>query len=323
VKYLLIDGNNIAMRAVFAAQGPAQLSSREGVPTGVVMIFANMVTKVIAEEQPTHIGVAWDGKSDFRRRLHAGYKANRKPSPDFAKDEAFRVLWDFLANAGIHQQYLADEEADDILAAWWDKIGDFVPREEEDSSEIVIFTGDKDMFQLVGRNPSGVSTRVRLPGGGQAPAEYMDEARLLAEKGCSPGQWAILLALQGDTSDGIDGIPGVGPKKALKLMQDFEWDWSRAVKERYPDHAATVRRNMQLIVLRNALRLDIATPPVTALPTYEEGAPDAFPDKLDTFFERYDLASLQTRYRLGQLWTKPKQAGRPFRARPAAERGTP
>lgn len=310
-KHLLIDGNNIAMRAVFAAQGPAKLSSREGVPTGVLLIFANMVARVIAEEEPTHIAVAWDGKSAFRRKLHEGYKANRHASPDFAKDEAFRALWDFLDSAGVHQEWLRSEEADDILGAWWDKItGD---------TEIVIFTGDKDMFQLVGPNPAGVSTRVRLPGGGQAPAEYMTQERLLAEKGCTPGQWAVLLSLQGDTSDGIDGIPGVGPKRALKLMQEFDWDWMKAVQARYPGHVATFRRNLQLILLRNALRLDIELPPETTLTTYREGSWDV----LDQFFERYDLASLRKRHHEGQLWTKPRQVGRPFRAKPTAERRVP
>lgn len=322
MKYLLIDGNNIAMRAVYAAQGPAKLTARDGVPTAVLMIFANMITKAIAEEEPTHIGVAWDGKSAFRRRLHAGYKANRAAAPEFAKDEAFRVLWDFLANAGIHQAYLPDEEADDILGAWWDTIGDGYP-DAQHNIEITIFTGDKDMFQLVGPNPAGVSTRVRLPGGGQAPAEYMTEERLLAEKGCAPGQWAVLLSLQGDTSDGIDGVPGVGPKRALKLMTDYDWNWSKAVQERYPEHAATVRRNLQLILLRHALRLRLDVPPPTMLPEYEEGAPESFPDKLDAFLSRYDLASLQKRYRAGQLWTKPRQVGRPFRRQPTAEGRVP
>src|ERR1043165_3092431 len=206
-KYLLVDGNNIASRAAHASWSATSLSTVDGVPTAALMIFANSIIKMIAEEQPTHMGVAWDGKSKHRLSLLPTYKANRKEAPDEdVKVTAFTMMKAFLQACGIPNVIDKDFEADDILAGWWWDIFE--------ASEIVIATGDKDLFQLLGQSPQGCLTTIRRPAG-NGVTEHWTAERFEEEYGYPVQYWSAVTALTGDTSDNIDGIRGIGPKKAV------------------------------------------------------------------------------------------------------------
>lgn len=299
-KYLLVDGNNIASRAAHASWATTTLSAEDGTPTAALMFFINSMAKMIAEEQPTHVAVAWDGRSERRHRLLPTYKANRKAVPDEReKNTAFGLMRDFLDVAWIDQFRDPLNEADDVLATWWHNI--------VDASEIVIATGDKDMLQLLGLNPWDVPTFVRRPQTG-GPAERWDEARFETEYGYNPRNWPLVGALTGDTSDNIMGIRGIGPKKALKLLEDHDWHLGSALAEKHPEHRERV--------LLNYLLMELTTePPIRTMRLgirYFE--PPLFDTErgtgLDLFLRNYELSALLARYRKGQLWTQPTMPGR-------------
>lgn len=313
-KYLLVDGNNIAARAAHASWATNTLSTDDGVPTAALMFFINSLAKVIGEEHPTHVAVAWDGKSEFRHRLLPTYKANRKTAvPEPGKDytAAFPLMREFLDAAGIFQQRLAEFEADDLVATWWWKI--------HQAEEIIILSGDKDLYQLLGPSPWAINTTARKPVGGGIYEKWTHE-RFVEKNGFEPHLWALVGALTGDTSDNIEGIKGVGPKRALKLLNDFDWNIAKAIQEKYPEHVELVRRNVRL--------MDLTADPI---PDYGNHirrfrpAPCDSPDGavLDAFLTRYELAGIQASFRRNALWTQASAVGRPFRPRAAEGRTTP
>lgn len=314
-KYLLVDGNNIASRAAHASWAASTMSSTDGTPTAALMFFINSMTKVIGQVQPTHIAVAWDGKSEYRHGLLPTYKANRKQMPEGQQREqisTFALMGGFLNAAGIHQRLHPRYEADDLLASWWWLI--------QEAEEIAIFTGDKDLYQLLGRSPWGVETTARKPVGGGV-YERWDRIDFQNKHGFYPSQWPIIGALTGDTSDNIDGIRGVGPKKALKLMRDHDWAVEHAVRAKYPEELEKVQRNLKLMSLReeNPVPQMINDIKRFGWPTY--GTPEGA--ALDRFLAKYELHQIQASYRLNTLWTAPKPVGRPFRSSAAEGRTSP
>lgn len=308
-KYLLVDGNNIASRAAHASWAASTMSSSDGTPTAALMFFINSMTKIIGEVQPTHVAVAWDGKSEYRHGLLPTYKANRKQVPESRQREqisTFALMGGFLNSAGIHQRLHPRYEADDLVASWWWNI--------KEAQEIVILSGDKDLYQLLGKNPWGVETTARKPVGGGV-YERWDRIDFQNKHGFPPRAWPKIGALTGDTSDNIDGIRGVGPKKALKLMQEADWAFEWAVEAKYPDELEKVRRNLKLMSLIDdnpvpGSRNDIRR---FGWPTYD--TPEG--KSLDRFLAKYELHQIQASYRLNTLWTASKPVGRPFRSRTA------
>jgi 5'-3' exonuclease len=309
-KYLLVDGNNIASRAAHASWSASTMSSEDGTPTAALMFFINAMTKIIGQVEPTHIAVAWDGKSRYRHGLLPTYKANRKPMPNSQQREQislFALMGGFLNAAGVHQRLHPDYEADDLIASWWWNI--------KEAEEIVILSGDKDLYQLLGSNPWDVLTTARKPVGGGI-YETWTSHDFEAKHGFQPEDWMLVGALTGDTSDNIEGIKGVGPKRAVKLLEDHDWNIKRAVQAKYPDEWERVQRNLWLMDLRSGDPLngrnDIARFP---RPMYETPEGKA----LDQFLAKYELHQIQASYRLNTLWTASRPIGRPLRRSPAAE----
>jgi DNA polymerase-1 len=316
VKYLLVDGNNLAMRSVHAGYG-APLSSGN-TPTAALMIFANSLCKIIAEERPTHVGVAWDGKSKYRLGLLPTYKANRKSrlAPDVdtgqEKDDAFLLMWAFLDAARIPSYRHPDYEADDLIATWWAdimdgwvhqyRVVDGIPRGE---TEIMIASGDKDFLQMAGPNPQGVPTVIRRFGPAGDKPDIWDAQRVLDELGFEPRCWPLVTALTGDVSDNVIGVPQIGPKRAVKLLARHDWDLDAALEE-IPEHRELVLRNLLLVDLREVPLAKLNLPEALNLPLYatEQGA------DLAKFFATYQLAGLAAKYERGQLWSVPTMPGR-------------
>jgi 5'-3' exonuclease len=309
-KYLLVDGNNIASRAAHASWSASTMSTESGTPTAALMFFINSMTKVIGEVQPTHIAVAWDGKSRYRHSLLPSYKANRKPMPEGQQREqisTFALMGAFLNVAGMHQRLHPAYEADDLVASWWWNI--------KEAEEIVILSGDKDLYQLLGSNPWDVPTTARKPVGGGI-YEIWTEHDFEAKHGFEPQDWPLIGALTGDTSDNIEGIRGIGPKKALKLLEAHGWSLEKAVSAKFPDELERVRRNLLLMDLRSGDPLngrnDIAR---FARPMYD--TPEG--KFLDHFLAKYELHQIQASYRLNTLWTASRPIGRPLRRSTATE----
>ena len=205
-KFLVIDGSSLIHRAFFALP---PLMNKQGVHTGAVYGLCNMLLKLLGDLQPRYMAVAFDkSRKTFRTEMYADYKGQRKPTPS-ELSEQFPLSMKVLDALGIHTLELDNYEADDI-------IGTFAKAAPQDI-EVIIVTGDRDELQLVdGR------TKVYYTKRGISDIQIFDEAEFAANyEGLKPKQLIELKGLMGDTSDNIPGVPGVGPKTAIKLIKEY------------------------------------------------------------------------------------------------------
>ncbi|MFC5531302.1 DNA polymerase I [Cohnella yongneupensis] len=205
-KLVLIDGNSIVFRAFFALP---PLTNSSGLQTNAIFGFTTMLLKVLEEEQPTHVLVAFDaGKVTFRHEGYADYKGGREKTPPELKEQ-FPVLKELLKAFSIEQFELAGYEADDI-------IGTLSLQAEAQGRDVVVVSGDKDLLQLASDRVTVLLTRK-----GVTEVERYSPTAIGERYGLTPTQIIDLKGLMGDTSDNIPGIPGVGEKTALKLLHEY------------------------------------------------------------------------------------------------------
>ena len=205
-KFLVIDGSSLIHRAFFALP---PLMTKQGLHTGAVYGLCNMLLKLLGDLQPAYMAVAFDkSRKTFRTELYADYKGQRKPTPS-ELSEQFPLALKVLGTMGIPTLELDNYEADDI-------IGTFAVHAPADV-EVIIVTGDRDELQLV-----DTRTKVYYTKRGISDIQIFDEAEFAANyEGLVPKQLIELKGLMGDTSDNIPGVPGVGPKTALKLIKEY------------------------------------------------------------------------------------------------------
>lgn len=202
---LIIDGNSLTHRA-FHALPP--LSTSDGTVTNAVLGFTNMLFKVLQKIEPNYIAVAFDkGKTTFRHASYADYKAKRKATPAELRSQ-FPLVKEILQHMRIPFLELDNYEADDI-------IGTLARMAEENRMEAIVLTGDRDALQLVSPR-----VRVLLTHKGISEMEEYDEGKVWDRYGVSPPQLIDIKGLMGDASDNIPGVPGIGEKTALKLIQE-------------------------------------------------------------------------------------------------------
>ncbi|SDF62897.1 DNA polymerase I [Fontibacillus panacisegetis] len=205
-KLILIDGNSIIYRAFFAMP---PLTNSSGLHTNAVYGFTNMLLRLIQEEKPTHILVAFDaGKVTFRHEGYQEYKGGRDKTPP-ELSEQFPLMRELLESFGISWFELAGYEADDI-------IGTLSKQGEDSGREVLVVTGDKDMLQVVSDKVTVALTRK-----GISEVEPYGPKEIEEKYGLSPLQIIDLKGLMGDASDNIPGVPGIGEKTALKLLHQF------------------------------------------------------------------------------------------------------
>lgn len=206
-KALFVDGHSLAYRAFFAL--PDTLTTAEGQPTNAVLGFAQMLLRVLEEEKPDYLAVAFDkGRPAFRLEEYAAYKAQRKPTPEKLVPQ-LGLIKEFLQALGAPILEVEGWEGDDILAALTDLA-------RANGVETLIVTGDRDTLQLVG---PGVKAIITLRGISET-AEF-DAAGVKAKYGVEPAKLPDLKGLVGDPSDNLPGVPGVGPKTAAALLERF------------------------------------------------------------------------------------------------------
>ena len=197
---------------VYAFKGSSMLSTTEGIPTNAVFGFINILNKYIEEENPNHIGVAFDLKAKtFRHLMCEDYKATRKPMPhDLARQ--LPIVKDVLKAMRIAILEKEGLEADDIIGIY-SKIA------EEKGMDVSILTGDRDALQLVSEK-----TTVIIPSTSRGKTETTRfNPELVREKyGVEPDSLIDVKALMGDASDNIKGVPGVGEKTATQLIKEYE-----------------------------------------------------------------------------------------------------
>ncbi len=205
-KLILIDGNNIIYRAFFAMP---PLTNTAGQQTNAVYGFTTMLLRLIEEHKPTHMIVAFDaGKITFRHEGYEDYKGGRQKTPP-ELSEQFPMLKELLRNLGVPQFEIDGYEADDI-------IGSISREADEAGRQVMIVSGDKDMLQLASEH-----TTVALVRKGVTEVEMYGPQQIRDKYDLTPQQIIDLKGLMGDASDNIPGVPGVGEKTALKLLQQF------------------------------------------------------------------------------------------------------
>lgn len=205
-KFLVIDGSSLIHRAFFALP---PLMNKQGLHTGAVYGLCNMLLKLLGEVNPRYMAVAFDkSRKTFRTEMYAAYKGQRKPTPS-ELSEQFPLAMKVLSTMGIATLELDNYEADDI-------IGTFAVHAPQDV-EVIIVTGDRDELQLIDKR-----TKVYYTKRGISDIHIFDEAEFAANyEGLVPKQLIELKGLMGDTSDNIPGVPGVGPKTAMKLIKEY------------------------------------------------------------------------------------------------------
>lgn len=206
-KLVLIDGNSIAYRAFFALP---LLNNQKGVYTNAVYGFSTMLFKIIEEEKPTHMLVAFDaGKTTFRHKTYSEYKGGRQKTPP-ELSEQFPLVRELLDAFNISRYEAENYEADDIIGTLAKQAG------EKEDWEVKIYSGDKDLLQLISDKVTVILTKK-----GITNVEAYDIAHLDEVYGITPKQIIDMKGLMGDSSDNIPGVPGIGEKTALKLLKEF------------------------------------------------------------------------------------------------------
>lgn len=208
MKVVLLDGYSLMYRA-YHALSSAPMTAPDGTPTTAVHGFVSMLLKLIEDEKPDRMAVAFDAKAKtFRHDLFEAYKGTRSPMPDDlrAQDPVIREL---ISRMHIKSLELPGYEADDILGTMSQKC-------EDAGDDALIVTGDRDSFQLVGAH-----TRILYTKRGLSDTVLVDPDYIGKTYGVTPAQLIDVKALMGDSSDNIPGIAGIGEKTALKLIVQY------------------------------------------------------------------------------------------------------
>ena len=203
----LIDGNSIAYRAFYAL--PEDLATKSGQVTNAVFGFTRMLIRLLKDHHPEGLAVAWDvSRQTFRTESYPEYKANRSKAPDHFRSQ-LPLMDEVLQSLNIPQLRQEGYEADDIIAS-------LTRRAVADGWDVLIVTGDRDAFQLVGEHVRVLYTRR-----GISDTVLADRAWVEDRYGITPSQYVEYAALRGDTSDNLPGVPGVGEKTASRLIADY------------------------------------------------------------------------------------------------------
>ncbi|TVR33012.1 MAG: DNA polymerase I [Balneolaceae bacterium] len=284
-KLYLLDGMALAYRAHFAFIN-SRLKNAEGIPTGAVLGFANTLIKLLEEEKPTHIAVAWDTHAPtFRHDLDEDYKANRPPQPEELKI-GIPLMKEMIEKFGIVNIEQDGYEADDI-------IGTIAFNAIADDVNVFLVTPDKDFMQLVDDHITMIK-----PDNKNGGFITIDREGVKSYFGVYPEQVIDVLAIIGDTSDNIPGVPGIGKKGAPKLINEYG-SLENAI-EKAPDMKSKRYREGLTENSEQALHAKAMVTIKTDVPDvepWEELGWDG-PDKkeLGLFFKRMEFRTLTRKY---------------------------
>ncbi|UMZ72561.1 DNA polymerase I [Natranaerofaba carboxydovora] len=206
-KFVLIDGNSLMNRAFYALP---LLTTKQGFFTNAVYGFVSMLVKTIEDEKPNYLAVVFDkALPTFRHERYPEYKGHREKTPEELRGQ-ISLLKELLEAMDIFFYEREGYEADDLIGAITKEV------EEEEDKEVLIISGDKDLFQLLSN-----STKLLLTRKGITEFELYDKNKISEMYDLDVEQFVDLKALMGDKSDNIPGVPGIGEKTALKLLKEF------------------------------------------------------------------------------------------------------
>ncbi len=278
----LIDGNSLAYRAFFAL--PESIGTSDGRPTNAIYGLASMLVKIIDEHHPAGVVVAWDAGMSGREVTYDLYKAQRKPRPDLLREQ-WPNLMPLVEAFGYTNVKVEGFEADDVIAS-------LSRQAREEGIPVMVVTGDRDAYQLV-----GPGVRVMSTSRGITETKIYDEDAVLERYGVPPDLITDLMGLRGDTSDNIPGVPGIGEKTATQLLQKFgtlervlasvEEISGAKRKQNLVEHADDARMSKQLATLQYEIEtgVDLAA------------AMDSEPDRgaLREFMREFELRAVLER----------------------------
>ncbi|MFA9463701.1 MAG: DNA polymerase I [Velocimicrobium sp.] len=207
-KIVIIDGHSILNRAFY---GVPDLTNSEGIHTNAVYGFLNIMFKILEEEQPAYLTVAFDVKAPtFRHKMFDAYKGTRKPMPEELRQQV-PIIKELLVAMQISVIEKSGYEADDLL-------GTIAKRAEENGIQVSLISGDRDLLQLA----SG-QIKIRIPKTKQGGTEIEDynTEQVIEKYGVTPIQIIDLKGLMGDSADNIPGVPGIGEKRASQIIASF------------------------------------------------------------------------------------------------------
>ena len=210
-KFVLVDGNSIMNRAFYGIMGSKMLTTKDGKYTNAVYGFLAILFKLLDDIQPQYMAVAFDLKAPTaRHKMYEGYKANRHGMPDELAEQ-MPIIKEVLRAMNIDIIEMEGYEADDIL-------GTLSCYGEAQNLNVTILSGDRDTFQLA---TDRVTIRIPHTKGGKTETDEYKREKIIEKYGLEPKQLIEVKGLQGDASDNIPGVPGVGEKTALKLVQKY------------------------------------------------------------------------------------------------------
>ena len=210
-KFVLVDGNSIMNRAFYGIMGSKMLTTKDGKNTNAVYGFLAILFKLLDDIQPQYMAVAFDLKAPTaRHKMYEGYKANRHGMPDELAEQ-MPIIKEVLRAMNIDIIEMEGYEADDIL-------GTLSCYGEAKNLDVTILSGDRDTFQLA---TDKVTIRIPHTKGGKTETDEYNREKIIEKYGLEPKQLIEVKGLQGDASDNIPGVPGVGEKTALKLVQKY------------------------------------------------------------------------------------------------------
>lgn len=203
-KVVLIDGNNLIFRSYYATAYRGELlTNSKGLPTNAIYAYVQMLIKIIVEEKPTHIMVAFDKGKTFRHESYDDYKGGRNETPSELKVQ-IPYAKQITRAMGITVEELENYEADDIIGTYSKKI----------ETEVLLVSSDRDLLQLISPNVKMKLLKMK-------DFIYYDEKSFYEDYGIKPIEVIDLKALMGDSSDNIKGVTGIGEKTALKLIKEY------------------------------------------------------------------------------------------------------
>src|SRR4051794_24398136 len=248
----LIDGNSLAYRAFFAL--PESIATADGRPTNAIYGLASMLVKIIDEHHPGGVVVAWDAGMSGREVKYDLYKAQRSSRPDLLREQ-WPHLMPLIEAFGYTNVKVEGFEADDVIAT-------LAVGAREQGIPVMVVTGDRDAYQLVG---DGI--RVMSTTRGISETKIYDREAVIERYGVPPELVTDMMGLRGDTSDNIPGVPGIGEKTAAQLLQKFGTledvlanveDVSGAKrKQNLVEHADDARMSKELATLQYDLDIGV------------------------------------------------------------------
>lgn len=286
-KILLIDGNSIINRGFYATP---LLTNSKGEYTNGVYGFLNIFFKFLDEETPDMCVVCFDVHSPtFRHKMYEDYKGTRKGMPEELRPQ-MPLLKEVLASMGIKTYEKAGFEADDLL-------GSLAKRAEKEGYDPVIISGDRDLLQIASEN---ISVRIPKTKGGTTTVETYFAKDVEQAYGVTPLEFIEVKALMGDTSDNVPGVPSVGEKTAVKIIQEYK-SVENAIENADKVKPKKASENLreykeQALLSKKLVTIDTKVP--LDIKTEECSVKNIFNEKAYEIFKRCEFRSFLTRFSL-------------------------